>query len=245
MLLNLPNSGLRGRVRGRDADIRPRADALGTVAARALLGRKLARSRWSGVAIVAAVGVAIMDERASHGRRVRTDKDADSGSGGNAGGKDHNAGGARWPRGGSHASDATIGFALILLQLTLSVLHQDVVEEICMQSADFPATEMLGMEGAYGSVLSFVAVFVGRGGGDRLRLIEDISSTLMMLRENPNARRCAAYLPLLFLVTNIFNIMATDATSARWHIPVFVPFFLVPESRAGFLFRPDSGGIWP
>ena len=63
-----------------------------------------------------------MDERASHGRRVRTDEDADSGSGGNAGGKDHDAGSARWLRGGSHASDATIGVALIVLQLTLLVL---------------------------------------------------------------------------------------------------------------------------
>jgi len=32
---------------------------------------------------------------------------------------------------------------------------------------------------------------------------------------------------------------------ARWHIPVFVPVCWGPESRAGFLFRPDSGGIRP
>jgi hypothetical protein len=32
---------------------------------------------------------------------------------------------------------------------------------------------------------------------------------------------------------------------ARWHIPVFVPFFWGPESRAGFLFQLDSGGIRP
>ena len=166
-----------------------------------------------------------MDERASHGRRVRTDEDADSGIGGNAGGKDHDAGSARWLRGGYHASDATIGVALIVLQLTLLVLHQDVVEEICMQSANFPPTEMLGMEGAYDSVVGVIAVFVGRGGGDRLRSIEDISSTLMTLHENPNARWWAVYLPLLFLVTNIFNIKATEATSARWHIPVLFRLF--------------------
>ena len=48
---------------------------LGTVAAHALLGRKVSRSRWAGVAIVA-VGVMIV-ERANRGRHVRTDEDAD------------------------------------------------------------------------------------------------------------------------------------------------------------------------
>ena len=33
--------------------------------------------------------------------------------------------------------------------------------------------------------------------------------------------------------------------SARLHIPAFVPIFGVPESTAGFLFQPDSGGIRP
>jgi hypothetical protein len=32
---------------------------------------------------------------------------------------------------------------------------------------------------------------------------------------------------------------------ARLHIPVFVPVFGVAESRAGFLFWSDSGGIRP
>ena len=91
---------------------------------------------------------------------------------------------------------------------------QDVGEEIFMQSANFPATKMLGMEGAYGSVVGFVAVIAGRGGGDRLRLIKDVGSTLTMLRENTNARRWAVCLPLLFLGTGIFNIKATEATSA-------------------------------
>jgi len=186
---------------------------LGTVAARALRGRKVVRSRWAGVAIVA-VGVAIV-ERANRGRHVRTDEDSDGGGNGDAGGEDRDAGGARRPRGGSHVSDATIGVALIVLQSTLSVL-QDVGEEIFMQSANFPATKMLGMEGVYGFVVGVVAyaVIVGRGGGDWLRSIEDVGSTLTTLRENANARRWAVCLPLLFLVTGIFNIMATEATSA-------------------------------
>ena len=214
-LLNLLNSGLRwASLLYVDASVAEMLISgleltLGTVAARALRGRKVARSRWAGVAIVA-VGVAIV-ERANRGRHIRTDKDG----GGDAGGEDRDAGGARRPRGGSHASDATIGIALIVLQSTLSVL-QDVGEEIFMQSADFPATKMLGMEGAYGSVVGFVAfaAIVGRGGGDRLRSIEDVGSTLTTLRENANARRWAACLPLLFLVTGIFNIKATEATSA-------------------------------
>jgi hypothetical protein len=87
----------------------------------------------------------------------------------------------------------------------------DVGEGIFMQSADFPATKMLGVEGAYGSVFGFVAVIVRRGSGDRLRWsIEDVGSTLTTLRENANARRWAACLPLLFLVTGILNIKATE-----------------------------------
>ncbi len=186
---------------------------LGMVAARALLGRKVSRSRWAGVAIVA-VGVMIV-ERANRGRHVRTDEDADGGAG-DTSGKDRNDGGTRWPWGGSHASDAAIGVALIVLQSTLLVL-QDVGEEILLQSVDFPPTEMLRMEGAYGSVISFVAVIVGRGGGDQLRSIEDIGSTLMTLQENANARRWVACLPLLFLITGIFNIKATEATLAVGH----------------------------
>ena len=211
-LLNLLNSGLRwASLLYVDASVAEMLISgleltLGAVAARALRGRKVVRSRWAGVAIVA-VGVAIV-ERANRGRHVRTDEDSDGGGNGDAGG-------ARRPRGGSHASDATIGVALIVLQSTLSVL-QDVGEEIFMQSANFPATKMLGMEGVYGFVVGVVAyaVIVGRGGGDWLRSIEDVGSTLTTLRENANARQWAVCLPLLFLVTGIFNIKATEATSA-------------------------------
>ena len=70
------------------------------------------------------------------------------------------------------------------------------------------------MEGAYGSVIGFIAVIVRRGSGDWLRLIEDVGSTLTTLRENPNVRRWAMCLPLFFLVTGIFNIKATKAMSA-------------------------------
>ena len=45
------------------------------------------------------------------------------------------------------------------------------------------------------------------------------------------------------IYSSTFNF-ARIASFLSWlHIPVFVPFFGVPESRAGFLFRPDSGGI--
>ena len=77
-----------------------------------------------------AVGVMIV-ERANRGRHVRSDKDADGGAG-DTRGKDRDDGGTRWPWGGSHASDAAIGIALIVLQSTLLVL-QDVGEEILLQ----------------------------------------------------------------------------------------------------------------
>ena len=45
------------------------------------------------------------------------------------------------------------------------------------------------------------------------------------------------------LVRMVFAVVAVS--NARLHIPAFVPFFWVPESRAGFLFLPDSVGIRP
>ena len=96
----------------------------------AFLGRKVARSRWVSVAIVA-VGAVIV-ERANRGRHIRTNEDTNGGVGGKDRGEDRDNGGARQPRGGSHASDATIGVAIIVLQSTPLVL-QDVGEEIFMQ----------------------------------------------------------------------------------------------------------------
>jgi hypothetical protein len=58
---------------------------LGTFAARAHRGRKVSRSRWAGVGIVA-VRDAIV-ERANRGRHVRTNEDAAGG------GEDRNTGG--------------------------------------------------------------------------------------------------------------------------------------------------------
>jgi hypothetical protein len=45
------------------------------------------------------------------------------------------------------------------------------------------------------------------------------------------------------LVRMVFAVVAVS--NARLHIPAFVPFFWVLESRAGFLFLPDSVGIRP
>ena len=57
--------------------------------------------------------------------------------------------------------DVTIGVVLIVLQSILSVL-QDIGEEIFMQTTDFPATLMLGLEGLYAfSVFFIVYVTIG------------------------------------------------------------------------------------
>ena len=103
---------------------------LGTVTVHAFLGRKVAWSRWVSVAIVA-VGAEIV-ERANRGRYVRTNENTNGGVGGEDRGEHRDNGGARQSRFGSHASDATIGVSIIVLQSTRLVL-QDVGEEIFMQ----------------------------------------------------------------------------------------------------------------
>jgi len=105
--------------------------------------------------------------------------------------------------------DAMVGVILIILQSLLSVL-QDLSEEIFMQAASFPPTMMLGMEGAYGFGLGLILYFTI---GDKLG-IEDTSLTIQLLREEPQLLWWMVALPFLFLVTGIFNIKATEVTSA-------------------------------
>ena len=102
-----------------------------------------------------------------------------------------------------------IGVILIILQSILSVL-QDTAEEIFMQAAEFPPTLMLGMEGLYGLCIGLI-IYVSLG--DKLE-IEDTRSTFKFLCENKEMRWWIVGLPFLFLVTGIFNIKATEVTSA-------------------------------
>ena len=167
---------------------------LSVIAARAFRNRIVAKSRWMGVMIVA-TGVIII-ERANNSKHLQqshSDSNDDVPDDARRHGK----------------SDATIGVILIILQSTLSVL-QDIGEEIFMQACDFPATMMLGMEGLYGVSVGFIIYITC---GDKLG-VEDIDATLETLRNNPNKWWWIVGLPFLFTITGIFNIKATEATSA-------------------------------
>ena len=161
---------------------------LSVVAARIIRKRIVANSRWAGVILVA-VGVIII-ERSENQKSGSKEGDDDSEMHGGA-------------------QDAMIGVVLIILQSILSVL-QDLGEEIFMQATDFPATMMLGMEGLYGFCIGLIIYSTV---GDQL-MIEDIDSTMSMLSTNVNLRWWVVGLPFLFLLTGIFNIKATEVTSA-------------------------------
>mmetsp|Transcript_16637 Transcript_16637/g.35945 ORF Transcript_16637/g.35945 Transcript_16637/m.35945 type:complete len:440 (-) Transcript_16637:2476-3795(-) len=163
---------------------------LSVVAARVFRKRMVAKSRWMGVIIVAIGVIAI--ERANNSKHQR------SGSEENDDDSEIHSG-----------TDVMIGVVLIVLQSILSVL-QDVMEEIFMQGTDFPATMMLGMEGLYGFCIGLI-IYVTVG--DRLR-IEDIDSTMSILQTNARLRWWVVGLPFLFLITGVFNIKATEVTSA-------------------------------
>mmetsp|Transcript_16639 Transcript_16639/g.35955 ORF Transcript_16639/g.35955 Transcript_16639/m.35955 type:complete len:477 (-) Transcript_16639:2476-3906(-) len=163
---------------------------LSVVAARIFRKRMVAKSRWMGVVIVA-VGVFIIE-------RANNSKDKQSNSEENNDDSEMHSG-----------TDVTIGVVLIVLQSVLSVL-QDIGEEIFMQATDFPATMMLGLEGLYGFCIGLI-IYVTVG--DRLR-IEDIDSTMSILQTNARLRWWVVGLPFLFLITGVFNIKATEVTSA-------------------------------
>jgi hypothetical protein len=178
---------------------------LACFAARYVRGRVVGRSRWAGMSMVA-IGVIVV-ERANFGRHVRYDGEREDGDGDGDDGNGYASGGAH---SGSYASDATIGVVLLVVQSTLSVL-QDIGEEIFMQAADFPATKMLGMEGLYGLVVGLLAYVAF---GDELSWIEDVNATLSTIRDDSTLRTWVIGLPFLFLITGIFNIKSTEATSA-------------------------------
>jgi len=108
-------------------------------------------------------------------------------------------------------SDVIIGIALIICQSILSVL-QDISEEIFMQvkGSEFPATLMLGIEGSIGFSIGIVIYFTcGK------KLGEDPEETLSLLSENNRSHVWwVVGMPILFLVTGVFNICATEVTSS-------------------------------
>jgi len=161
---------------------------LSVVAARIFRKRIVAPRRWVGVTAVAA-GVIII-ERANSGKSSGDKEEGDMHS----------------------THDVMIGVILILIQSILSVL-QDLAEEIFMQvsGSSVPATMMLGIEGLYGFVVGAIIYFTAN---ETLHGIEDANATMTMLRDNAMLRWWLAGLPLIFLITGIFNIKATEVTSA-------------------------------
>lgn len=174
---------------------------LSVVAARIIRKRMVSRSRWSGVIIVA-IGIIIIERSANNSKHQQQTSNEDTEDDDTE--EDYNT------DNNTHSSgDVTIGVILIMIQSILSVL-QDLGEEIFMQATDFPATMMLGMEGLYGLGIGLIiyATIANSFG------IEDIDDTISMLIHNAKVRWWVLGLPFLFLVTGIFNIKATEVTSA-------------------------------
>jgi hypothetical protein len=105
----------------------------------------------------------------------------------------------------SDMSDKLIGMLLIVGQCIMSVA-QDIAEEVFMDEAGYPATLLLGMEGLFGLVFGLLLYMIF--GGD------DASSTWDMLISSRFTTVYAIFLPFLFTLTGILNIMATGATSS-------------------------------
>lgn len=196
-ILNLMNSALRwSALTYIDASVAEMMISgleltLVVVASRIFRKRIVATSRWVGIIIVAA-GVIII-ERANNIKSMKS-QSSDDGSRGNL---------------DSGTPDVMIGVFLIVLQSMLSAL-QDIGEEIFIQATNFPATLFLGMEGLYGFSVGLVLYL---SVGNQLGM-EDIGATMSMLTDNANMRWWFVGLPFLFLLTGLFNIKATETTSA-------------------------------
>ena len=173
---------------------------LSVVAARVIRKRMVSRSRWVGVGIVA-IGVVII-ERANNWKQQQQQQSGDSTK---ANEDDHN----QVTDNQNNVQHVTIGVILIILQSILSVL-QDIGEEIFMQATTFPTMMMLGMEGLYGFGIGLVIYSTI---GNKF-CIEDIDDTMSMLTKNATLRWWLLGLSFLFLLTGIFNIKATEVTSA-------------------------------
>ena len=160
---------------------------LSVIATKLFRKRNVSRERWLGVGLVT-VGIIIIGVLDYH----------------NADERDESS------RPNSSKKDVIVGIVLIICQSILSVL-QDMSEEIFMQveGSEFPATLMLGMEGAFGLLFGLILYF---SCGESLG--EDPRVTLQSLRDNRVQLGWVFGMPFLFLITGIFNIRATEVTSS-------------------------------
>ncbi len=187
--------------------------ALSVVAARIFRGRRVSLARWAGVGFVTA-SVLIIGHVQSSSSSSSNKKEVflptpllDKAS---ADDDDESSINSIMNQNATEEWNYSLfGLFLIILQSILSV-SQDMTEEIFMQAADFPPTLMLGLEGAYGLVFGLILYFtIGAKSG-----VEDPSRTLQLVRADREIIRWMAGLTLLFLLTGIFNIKATEVTSA-------------------------------
>jgi drug/metabolite transporter (DMT)-like permease len=157
---------------------------LSVVASRLIRKRMVSRTRWIGVAIVT-VGIIVIGLVDAISAKKKEVGDDPSSS------QQH-----QW-----------IGVLLIAGQSVMSVL-QDLSEEILMQEAEFPATLLLGLEGLFGLVIGSVFYFplAAQLGEPLSDTVDELSAWRMGV--------FAAGLVLLFLVTGVFNIVATAVTSS-------------------------------
>ncbi len=174
---------------------------LSVVVARIFRKRLVSISRWFGI-IVIAFGVTLIsilsyvtadDEQSDNG-----DNDKEE--------QEHHV---KQSSPTSHSKeDVAIGIALIVAQCIFSAL-QDVSEEVFMQEANFPPMLLLGMEGCFGFVLGLILFLIF---GEQMG--EDPRDTFALLDDQPSMYGWIMSLPVLFLVTGIFNIKATEVTSS-------------------------------
>jgi drug/metabolite transporter (DMT)-like permease len=179
---------------------------LSVIAARIIRKRIVSKSRWMGVIIVA-IGVIIIERANSwkHQQKHSLEEQQVDYNDTNATNSDEIDNNNK----SSAPHNVTIGVILIILQSILSVM-QDLCEEIFMQATTFPAMKMLGLEGLYGFCIGLIiySTIANKFG------IEDIDNTISMVIHTPAIRWWLLLLPFLFLLTGIFNIKATEVTSA-------------------------------
>ena len=158
---------------------------LSTVAARWIRKREISGMRWSGVIIVA-TGLIVV-----RFADILNDNKTEEGG-----------------KSGQDYRNQLIGDTLIIGQSILSVL-QDMAEELFMQESEFPSMLLLGMEGAFGLLFGiplffFLAPIFG----------ESFSETWSALKSSSSRIEYFIGLILVFAMTGVFNILATDVTSS-------------------------------
>jgi hypothetical protein len=172
---------------------------LSVVAARLVRRRRVAASRWAGIAVIvtALMFVALADLLVTlHDNDNNNDSDNGDDTTMDSENDTH------------RMNNQLIGLLLIVGECITSVM-QDLAEEIFMDESEFSPTLLLGMEGLQGLIIGLllyvpVARLVGE---DPWQTFETLTSSSVYIGYALN-------LTLLFTLTGIMNIMATSVTSS-------------------------------